>query len=346
MVEDIFIGLWNGFCRKSVLTYSYANQENGKTLRRYWTTACQACAQRSKCTTGKERRISRWEHEAVLETVQARLDRNPDKIRVRRQTVEHPFGTIKSWMGSTHFHEVSSNVVLATLQALPSAGRKWRQRLFDKHADLIEREILAAAEAGADDAFPAFAAAARHWSWHDRDRLLRVFAALNMDDPATLDDNTRAACDELFAEAAKRPEGFDAGAQARALGYYEAIEAPQDFALQKHGQLLFEMNRADEAEAVLLRITEPSPFAFYWLSKAQLAQGKHDDSLVAIGKGLNGLPSGQSRYQTTFLAQRFEIRRALGDPAAREDLEEAHRLCEDPRYKAALEKRLAALAAA
>ena len=57
-----------------------------------------------QCITGKERRISRWEHEVVLETVQARLDRNPDKMRVRRQTVEHPFGTIKSWMGSTHFH--------------------------------------------------------------------------------------------------------------------------------------------------------------------------------------------------------------------------------------------------
>src|SRR5258708_35251520 len=74
-----------------------------RTLRRYWTSACQACTLKSKCTTGKERRISRWEHEAVLETVQARLDRNPDKMRVRRQTVEHPFGTIKSWMGSTHF---------------------------------------------------------------------------------------------------------------------------------------------------------------------------------------------------------------------------------------------------
>jgi hypothetical protein len=57
----------------------------------------------SKCTTGKERRISRWEHEAVLEAVQARLDRNPAKMRERRQTVEHPFGTIKSWMGATHF---------------------------------------------------------------------------------------------------------------------------------------------------------------------------------------------------------------------------------------------------
>jgi hypothetical protein len=82
------------------LTYRYTNEEDGKTLRRYWTTACQACALKAKCTTGKEWRISRWEHEAILEAVQARLDRNP---RVRRQTVEHPFGTIKSWMGATHF---------------------------------------------------------------------------------------------------------------------------------------------------------------------------------------------------------------------------------------------------
>jgi len=85
------------------LTYRYTNEEDGKTLGRYWTTACQACALKAQCTPGKERRISRWEHEAVLETVQDRLDRNPDKMRVRRQTVEHPFGTIKAWMGATHF---------------------------------------------------------------------------------------------------------------------------------------------------------------------------------------------------------------------------------------------------
>jgi len=85
------------------LTYHYTNEEDGKSLRRYWTNACQGCALKGQCTTGKERRISRWEHEAVLEAVQARLDRNPDKMRERRQTVEHPFGTIKSWMGATHF---------------------------------------------------------------------------------------------------------------------------------------------------------------------------------------------------------------------------------------------------
>ena len=85
------------------LTYRYTSEEEGKILRCYWTTACQACSQKAKCTTGKERRIKRWEHEAVLEKVQARLDGDPGKMRIRRQTVEHPFGTIKSWMGSTHF---------------------------------------------------------------------------------------------------------------------------------------------------------------------------------------------------------------------------------------------------
>ena len=85
------------------LIYRYTTQENGLTLRRYWTSVCQSCAIRDRCTTGKERRITRWEHEHVLDAVEQRLDENPDAMRVRRQTVEHPFGTIKSWMGSTHF---------------------------------------------------------------------------------------------------------------------------------------------------------------------------------------------------------------------------------------------------
>ena len=72
-------------------------------LRRYWTDACQSCAIRHRCTTGKERRITRWEHERVLEAVQRRLDEHPEKMRQRRETVEHPFGTIKARMGATHF---------------------------------------------------------------------------------------------------------------------------------------------------------------------------------------------------------------------------------------------------
>jgi len=80
------------------LTYRFSGIEKGKTIRRYWTNACKGCALKAECTMGPERRISRWKHEAVLEKVQSRLDHNPDAMRVRRSTVEHPFGTIKCWI--------------------------------------------------------------------------------------------------------------------------------------------------------------------------------------------------------------------------------------------------------
>jgi transposase len=85
------------------LKYYYTNVENGLKLRRYWTNACRTCALKSRCTTGVQRRITRWEHEHVLEAVQRRLDENPQAMRRRRETVEHPFGTIKARMGATHF---------------------------------------------------------------------------------------------------------------------------------------------------------------------------------------------------------------------------------------------------
>ena len=78
-------------------------EEKGLTLHRYWTNACARCPIKDQCTTGKERRVTRWEHEHVLEEVQRRLDENPHAMRTRRETVEHPFGTIKARMGATHF---------------------------------------------------------------------------------------------------------------------------------------------------------------------------------------------------------------------------------------------------
>ena len=77
--------------------------ENGMTLHKYWSSACPRCPLKPKCTTGVERRITRWEHEAVLETMQARLNQRPQAARERRQTVEHPFATLKAWMGASHF---------------------------------------------------------------------------------------------------------------------------------------------------------------------------------------------------------------------------------------------------
>jgi len=77
--------------------------ENGQTLHRYWPSACPQCPIKSQCTPSPYRRVTRWEHEEVLDDMQRRLDRTPEASRVRRQTVEHPFGTLKAWMGSTHF---------------------------------------------------------------------------------------------------------------------------------------------------------------------------------------------------------------------------------------------------
>ena len=77
--------------------------EQGLTLHRYWPSACPRCAIKSRCTPSDYRRITRWEHEQVLDDMQRRLDRTPQAGRLRRQTVEHPFGTLKAWMGATHF---------------------------------------------------------------------------------------------------------------------------------------------------------------------------------------------------------------------------------------------------
>jgi transposase len=83
--------------------FRMARDERGMMTRRYWSSACPQCPLKSQCTPSGNRRISRWEHEDVLEAVQRRLDRSPDSMTVRRRTVEHVFGTLKSWMGYTHF---------------------------------------------------------------------------------------------------------------------------------------------------------------------------------------------------------------------------------------------------
>jgi len=85
------------------LAYYFGSEDKGLVLSRYRTNACQSCSIKRDCTTTKERLISRWEHEHVIEAVQRRLDEHPEKMRLRRETVEHPFGTIKARMGATHF---------------------------------------------------------------------------------------------------------------------------------------------------------------------------------------------------------------------------------------------------
>ena len=85
------------------LTYRYTREEDGLNLRRYWTSGCTDCPIRARCTTGKERRITRWEHEHLVDAMCQRLSGRDDPMTLRRCTVEHPFGTLKSWMGTSPF---------------------------------------------------------------------------------------------------------------------------------------------------------------------------------------------------------------------------------------------------
>jgi transposase len=81
----------------------FTSIERGMKLHKYWSSACPRCPIKAKCTRSDYRRITRWEHEHVLDAMQLRLERTPEASKLRRQTAEHPFATLKAWMGSTHF---------------------------------------------------------------------------------------------------------------------------------------------------------------------------------------------------------------------------------------------------
>ena len=83
--------------------HRFSREEAGLQIHIYWSSACPSCPMRAQCTTSDYRRIRRWEHEDVMDAAQQRLDRMPDAMTVRKRTVEHVFGTLKHWMGWTHF---------------------------------------------------------------------------------------------------------------------------------------------------------------------------------------------------------------------------------------------------
>lgn len=85
------------------LTYAFTTVEQGREICYYTTNACKGCALKEQCTTAKQRRLTRWVHEEIMDDMEAALMKDPGKMKLRKQTVEHPYGTIKSWMGSTHF---------------------------------------------------------------------------------------------------------------------------------------------------------------------------------------------------------------------------------------------------
>jgi len=103
------------------MTFRGTRIASGKTEKKYMTDACYTCAIKSKCTTAKRKRyINRWIHESVMEELDKRVENSPEKMKLRKTLVEHPFGTIKHWMGHHHFltrgmDKVSAEMSLSVL---------------------------------------------------------------------------------------------------------------------------------------------------------------------------------------------------------------------------------------
>lgn len=100
--------------------HRFSREEDGLKIRVYWSSACPSCPMKAQCTTSQNRRIRRWEHESVMDSVQQRLDQMPTAMTVRKRTVEHVFGTLKHWMGWPHFptrgmHHVGTEMSLSVL---------------------------------------------------------------------------------------------------------------------------------------------------------------------------------------------------------------------------------------
>jgi transposase len=85
------------------MRWRFTTEEKGKKFKVYMTRHCASCPLKAKCTTGKERRIKRWEKEHILEAAAAELKKQPEAMRMRKKIVEHPYATIKHCMGATHF---------------------------------------------------------------------------------------------------------------------------------------------------------------------------------------------------------------------------------------------------
>lgn len=97
------------------LIWRFSSVEKGLYMHCYWSSKCQSCTLKTQCTPSTNRRVRRWEHEAVLEEMQRRLNQAPEMMKVRKRTVEHPFGTLKQWMGATHFLTRKLNGVSAEM---------------------------------------------------------------------------------------------------------------------------------------------------------------------------------------------------------------------------------------
>jgi hypothetical protein len=242
--------------------------------------------------------------------------------------------------------EVASSIVLGSIESLSGAVPHDRQKqIYADYGEMIEERILTSAMAGAEQAYQAFAVVGRYWAWNEPERFKSVFNSLPRRSVAeAARDYDRSAYGEVLLEAfgvTDLPTEERTQALEDSLHFFEAIEKSSPFQLRKKGEVLVKMSRWGDAEATLEALdAKQEPWRSYWLAKARLGAGRTKDALADIDAAPAKLDSS-NQYWSTFKALRYDIREALRDPGAIDDLREAAANCSNERYKTVLEERLA-----
>lgn len=240
---------------------------------------------------------------------------------------------------------VTNSALLAVAVAIPwSRLSKGKRDELSRFENLIESGIAQAISAGSDQSYQAFGAMGRQWSWRDPERFRRVYELLPPRSLAEMPETgERFVYADILREAAEGA-GYDEVERARlradSVALFESMEHQTEYQRTRHGRLLVEMERFEQAiEKLSFEPKGGKEFQRYWLSKAQFGAGRGDAALAAIDEAIQIAPE-DSNFLSTFLSHRFEVRRAKKDPAAIEDLDEAIAQAEG-KHRRALEARRA-----
>jgi NB-ARC domain len=238
---------------------------------------------------------------------------------------------------------VTTTVLLATVSEVFRIANHVEQisGMWQRHGEMFKERLAYAADIGLGLAYTWFSPAAKYLAYNIPKEFRKVWESLPIPNPEEVQDAERFAIGDTLREAAVRldlPEKDRAKFQADALEWISSVKHLDDYRKQTLGKLYVEMGRFKDAKSLLIPLSV-SPWAKYWLSKAEFGDENYFESLRSINEAIAD-PSAR-KYLSTFLAHRYEVRRALRDPDALADLDEGIRICENEKYKLELQERRA-----
>ena len=241
--------------------------------------------------------------------------------------------------------DVTYSVILGLIERLPAGEGRWRNDIITRHAKAIESTIVEGANQGVGQAARALAPLGRFISTEMPELFTSIFTQVPQPMLETLgSDGDRFAWAEIYAEGARIPGSDSAPLRQRAFRFYDAIVKPDPFYTQRQAEVLIDMGRAADAEEMLSTIigARASEWIERLFARTRLALGDPDKALVRINKALDLLKA--EHFRSEFLELRYDIRLALDDPDALEDLQAAIDASQKTGERRRLDQRLNALA--